>query len=160
VPAAELEAFRETFSTPPNYLVNQANTMETLPGMVLRAGTTLTVALTYDGDNVTGAVFTVGGSGSMPPWPLILTDFGESASDLSPIVAFQVNLVGPDKGLSTTFTSGAGNISYKATTSLTALSAVPPCCENTGETQETGNSVYGLLPAAPGMSCMQTFGVT
>ena len=160
VPTAELEAFGETFSTPPSYFVNQPHNMEPLPGMVLHAGTTLTIALTYNGDNVTGAVFTVGGGGSTPPWKLILTDFGESASDLSPIVAFQVNLVGPQLGLATTFTSGAGNITYKATTSLTALSAVPPCCENTGNTKETGNSVYGLLPAAPATSFKQTFGVT
>jgi hypothetical protein len=160
VPTAELQAFGETFSTPPSYFVNQEHGMEPLPGMVLHAGTTLTIKLTYDGDKVTGAVFTVGDGGSTPPWQLTLTDFGESASDLSPIVAFQVNLVGPQLGLATTFTSGAGNITYKATTPLTALSVVPPCCENTGETQETGNSVYGLLPAAPGMSFVQTFGVT
>jgi hypothetical protein len=161
VPTAELKAFGETFSTPPNSIVNQEQNIEPLPGMVLHAGTTLTIKLTYDGgDNVTGAVFTVGGGGSTPPWQLILTNHGESASDLSPIVAFQVNLVGPQLGLPTTFTSGAGNITYKATTSLTALGAPPPCCENRGETKETGNSVYGLLPAASSMSFMQTFGVT
>jgi hypothetical protein len=105
---------------------------------------------------VTGALFTVGGGGSTSPWQLTLTDFGESASDLSPIVAFQVNLVGPQGGLSTTFTSGAGNITYKATTPLTAYSAAPPCCADlSGHTQESGNSVYGLLPAASGTSFKQ-----
>jgi hypothetical protein len=159
-PTAELEAFGETFSIPPSSIVNQEHNMKPLPGMVLHAGSTLTIALTYDGDNVTGAVFTVGGGGSTSPWTLVLTDVGESASDLSPIVAFQVNLVGPQGGLSTTFTSGAGNITYRATTSLTALSAPPSCCANTGYTQETGNSVYGLLPAASGTSFKQTFSVT
>jgi hypothetical protein len=71
-----------------------------------------------------------------------------------------VNLVGPDDKHTAKFTSGAGHITYKATTSLTALSAPPACCANTGHTAEKGNSIYGLLPAASGTSFKQTFGVT
>lgn len=51
--------------------------------------------------------------------PLQCTGY-QSAADLSPITAFQVNVVGPGGG-STTSISGAGNILYESTNANLAL---------------------------------------
>ena len=82
----------------------------------------------------------------------------QSAADLSPITAFQVNIVGPGNSSAANFTSGAGNIVY-AGAALTALSSPPACVEAAGNlcTAETSNASYGQLDACPHQSQTQTF---
>ena len=88
------------------------------------------------------------------------TNVGEAAGDLSPIIAFEVNLVGPGGGAGTTFTSGAGTIKCSATNVLTALAVEPGCAEALVTTGEMSNAVYGELPSTPSTSFTQTFSVT
>ena len=124
--------------------------MASLPSSTLPAGYTLTIALTFDqNDNVTGAKYTVTGGGSTNSQQEVLTTLGEAATDLSPIVAFELDIVGPGGGSATIFSSGAGTITYTATNVLSALGAEPTCCEWNGGTAESSNSVYGELPSTP-----------
>jgi hypothetical protein len=59
------------------------------------------------------------------------TAVGEAATDLSPIIAFAVNLVGPGGGAARPSPSGAGTITYySATNALTALAIETGCAES------------------------------
>jgi hypothetical protein len=76
-------------------------------------------------------------------------------------VAFEVDIVGPGGGTGTIFSSGAGTITYAATTALTGLAAPPaPCCEWAGGTGEYSNSIYGPLPSPASTTFTQTFSLT
>jgi hypothetical protein len=81
-------------------------------------------------------------------------------SDLAPIVAFELNLVGPENSESTILSSGAGNIVYTSSTPLTALAQEPSCTESGYITAETANSVYGLLPLPSSNTFTQSFTVS
>jgi hypothetical protein len=81
------------------------------------------------------------------------------ATDLAPIVAFELNLVGPDNGAAVVLSSGSGSIVYEASSPLTVSNAWPPGAGG-GETVETANSVYGALSAGPGSLLSQTFTVS
>lgn len=143
-------------------------------------GYTLQITLQYQGNNVSGALFEVLNDGQiLGSQPLSVSHAGcncslpannqctgyQSSADLSPITAFQVNIVGPGSGSGTVFTSGAGTISYAVSDgSLTALSGLPstlssvtPCVENLLCTAETSNASYGQLNACPAQSITQTF---
>jgi hypothetical protein len=137
-------------------------------------GYTLRITLQYyRGTNVSGALFEVLNNGqTLGSQSLSVSQTGcncslpqgftctgyQSTADLSPITAFQVNIVGPGNGAGTTFTSGAGTISYSVSDgSLTALSSVPPCVVNPLCTAETSNASYGQLLACPEQTMTQTF---
>jgi hypothetical protein len=82
---------------------------------------------------------------------------GVSSADLSPIVAFELDIVGYDNGQSTTLSSGSGTITYTAANALTVVNAEPSCCEFDGGTLETANTVYGELPTGSSATFVQTF---
>ena len=148
-------------ASPPDDFVLDTFSIVSLPSASLPTGYKLTLALTYDGSgNVTGANWTVIGGGTSNTVNQVNTNIGEAASDLSPIIAFEVNLVGPPGGNSTSFTSGAGTITYSATNVLTALPIEPGCAEALVTTGEMSNAVYGELPSTPSTSFTQTFSVT
>ena len=52
---------------------------------------------------------------------------GVSSTKLAPIVAFELNFVGPANGDSAILSSGAGTITYSASTPLTVLNLEPTC---------------------------------
>jgi hypothetical protein len=81
------------------------------------------------------------------------------ATDIAPIVAFTVGLVGPVNGESAVISSGSGTISYSATTPLTVSNVEPLTCGSvsTGFTLETATTSYGVLPANPGNPFSQSF---
>jgi hypothetical protein len=131
------------------------NNVAGIGSTVLAAGTTLTIALENDPDGViTGARFSV----MYPAAPGViefpnstfasLTGLGIAAEDQAPIVAFQLDICGPDNRAFTDFTSGAGTITYSASdqTPLTVLNSIPDC---TGywSTEENSTMAYGLLPS-------------
>jgi hypothetical protein len=90
-----------------------------------------------------------------------LTSFtGVTPDELSPIIAFELNLVGPFNGESTVLSSGAGTIVYHASAPLTVLSQEPPCAESNYSTAETANSIYGSLPVGPDNTFTQSFNMT
>jgi hypothetical protein len=80
---------------------------------------------------------------------------------LSPIVASQLNIVGPVNGESVMFSSGAGTITYLAASELTAMATLPGLAEAQGVgTVESANTAYGTLPAKPGMTFSQSFQIS
>jgi hypothetical protein len=140
-------------------LVNQAQGLTGLSAVP--AHWKLRIALRNDDrGNVTGVTFTVrGGEGqTVAESDMTLTDIGVSAHDLSPIIAFELNFVGPSNSESAELLSGAGTITYTARSELTAM-ASNPCTEGEFFTAETANTVYGLLPPNPTTWFHQTFKV-
>jgi hypothetical protein len=134
-----------------------------LPSTVIPAGYTLTIKLGNDSSgNVSNISWVVNGT-QYPPTPLslpnLLTSNGLLATDIAPIVAFTVGLVGPVNGESAVISSGSGTISYSATTPLTVSNVEPLTCGSvsTGFTLETATTSYGVLPANPGNPFSQSF---
>ncbi|HXW72059.1 MAG TPA: hypothetical protein VEK34_11545, partial [Methylocella sp.] len=82
---------------------------------------------------------------------------GVSSADLSPIVAFELDIVGYDNGQSTTLSSGSGTITYTAANAMTVVNAEPSYCEFDGGTLETANTSYGELPTGSSATFVQTF---
>jgi hypothetical protein len=88
-----------------------------------------------------------------------LTDIMTSA-DLAPIVAFELNLVGPGSGESASFSGGAGTIIYRASELLTASAAEPSDAEVTFPTGETANSTYSTLSGTAADYFTRKYGVS
>ncbi len=81
------------------------------------------------------------------------------SADLAPIVAFELNLVGPVNGESAVLSSGGGTITYTSPSVLTVLNQEPVCTETGTVTAETANSFYGPLPKLPSTTFVQSFNV-
>ena len=164
------DSFRQSLNVPaPSDLLNTHNQpMLDVPTATLPAGYKFTISLTTDKDhNVNGATY------------LIVDEKGKSTKldirleslfvnhispakpitsvDLAPIVAFELNLVGPNGGRKTYLSSGAGTITYIAASPLTVLSKVPTCAAVQSVTQEASNIVYSALFAGPSQTIMQPF---
>jgi hypothetical protein len=80
----------------------------------------------------------------------------------APVVAFELNLVGPVSGEAAVLSWGAGTITYltnPGNQNLLPSSQFPPCADTRGVTLETANSVYGFLPAHPNNIFKQSFNV-
>ncbi|MGC1761305.1 MAG: hypothetical protein WA742_18300 [Candidatus Cybelea sp.] len=81
-----------------------------------------------------------------------------TANELSPIYAVQMNIVGPDGGGITMLYSGAGNITYTATSELYVMREQPTWASyQGGHTEEQSNAAYGELPPGPSSSIVQPF---
>jgi hypothetical protein len=84
----------------------------------------------------------------------------QPATNVSPITAFELNLVGPFNGERTTFSSGAGIFTYASPLSLSVVNALPTCTEaKFGGTAETANSIYGPMDPGPSFTLEQSFSV-
>jgi hypothetical protein len=146
--------------TGPN-LINSFFKLASTPSNELPAGYQVTISLQSDSSNrITGATYlVVDNTGkTLVNLPLVLTSLpGVTAEDLAPIVAFELNLVGPVNGESAVLSSGAGTITYVATNLLTALGLEPSCTESGYITAETANSVYSTLPAGASTTYTQQF---
>jgi hypothetical protein len=78
------------------------------------------------------------------------TSVGETTANVAPIVAFELDLVGPDSRLHTDLSSAGGAIFYTASTPLSALGALPSRCVGTlATTGESSNSVYSPMTPFP-----------
>ena len=105
--------------------------------------------------NVVGAFFgVIDNQGVEQVKPLYIP----SSVPPAPIVAFELDLVGPAGG-GVTLLSGAGMIHYKASSVLTASEYLPSCAQTSDFTLEISNSVYGLLPANTSNPIIQPFSV-
>jgi hypothetical protein len=141
-------------------LINDQSDILSIPSERIPAGYQLSIALQNDKQgNITGATYQVldADGNSLANLTKTLTSHG--ASDLAPIIAFELNLVGPFNGEAALLSSGAGIFVYQADTTLTALTNEPPCAESSYFTDETANSVYGPVSALNGLFT-QTFNVT
>jgi hypothetical protein len=107
--------------------------------------TTATFSYTDPDDNVSSASFSL---------PAVI-----------PIVAFQVNLVGPGGGSNANFTTGLtssrGILYYSVTSGALSVQSGGPgaaCGEAGFQTEETSNAVYSDVAGAPGSTVTQTLG--
>jgi hypothetical protein len=131
-------------------LVNLNGTVLSLSSNTIPAGYVLEIDLSNDSvGNITGAIFTVtDNSGNTTSRSATLP-----ATQQFPIVAFQVNVVGPDGGSNSQFSSGAGTITYEISNGqLCVEGGLPDLCSEsagskagTAETAETSNATYGAI---------------
>jgi hypothetical protein len=147
--------------TGPN-IINDFFTLATLPSAEIPAGYKLKIHLDNDANgNINNAIYDVIDNlgNTKANYLLALESIGGVTSgDLAPIVAFELNIVGPVNGESAVLSSGAGNITYTAETPLTASDGLPLSVEDRDVvTEETANSFYGTLPASPSKTLTQSF---
>ena len=145
-------------------IINDFPYLTPLPSTTLLAGYQLTISLENDQNgNVTGANYVVidDSGNTLANLPLNLLSIGGVTPDfLAPIVAFELNFVGPINGESAVLSSGAGTITYTASSLLTVLNQEPVCTESGYITAETANSFYSDLPSTSGSTFTQSFNVS
>ena len=128
----------------------------------LPAGQKLRIRLNNDASaNVTGATFTyydVDGS-EIGSQTINLTDNGITQSQLSPIVGYELNIVGPGNSESATFSKGAGTILYQSHGKITPSASKPADAEANLITAETANTNYSKLSGTAGDYFIQHFNV-
>ena len=121
------------------------------------AGYKLRVALLNDSQgNITSAVFSVyNDTGKVVGQKQISL----SSKNFAPIVAMEMNLVGPANSESVTLASTTGTITYTASNELTVVNTTPSCVAVDFGTAETSNSRYDSLSASPATYFQQNFSV-
>ena len=144
--------------------------LTSLPSSKIPAGYQLFIGWANDGwgsdtdGNVTGAFWKVVdnlGKTLADVSQRLTSISGVTSKDLAPIVAFELNLVGPVNKESAVLSSGAGTITYVVDEPiLTVLNQRPSCTESSDITGETANSVYGVLPASPNGVFKQSFNIS
>ena len=78
----------------------------------------------------------------------------------APINSFMLVLVGPINGEHSNLSSGAGKITYTATSPMKVSSQDPGCtAAQKILTAESANSVYGTLYAGPSQTIKQSFDI-
>jgi hypothetical protein len=87
------------------------------------------------------------------------------AANQVPIIAIELNLVGPLRGQTAVLLSGTGTFEYSAKSALTVSNQQPTCSAdvpypNFSFTQEQANTSYGVLPENPGNPFKQSFTVS
>jgi hypothetical protein len=130
----------------------------------LPANWVLEIELNYDssGINIAGATFTATNT-SIPPPNTYTASIPVPPGFQFPIVAFQVDVVGPSGGSSTTFSQGAGTIVYRANNQLCVEGGLPDVCSKSAgsgtATAETSNTTYGAMSddSCCGLSLTQPF---
>jgi hypothetical protein len=123
-----------------------------LPSSMIPAGYQLKITLLSDSNNgnVVQANFNVldneGNVVANVEQPITAVS-GATEADWAPIVAFELDLVGPDNDESVVLSQGAGIITYWVPYRMTCDNVRPPCVETGDFTAERSNSVYASLPA-------------
>jgi len=141
-----------------NSIINDQLGLSSMPGGRLRRGTALKITLVTSSDGtVTGAVFEVPDSQGQTVTRSLTINL--PAKQMAPIVAFQLNIVGPFNQESSVLTSGAGKIEYSAANGLEASSGELTFPEFRGGTAETANTFYSTLPSTPSPTFTQLFKV-
>jgi hypothetical protein len=146
----------------------QLNLVSGLGKVTIPSGYKMQIILGNDmSGNVSKVTWVVNGT-SYPPSPLkipdLLTSLGQPDTDVAPIHAFTLDLVGPGCGEAVVLKSGAGLFTYSASSPLTVVNAMPSCpgpggTLTPGGTQEHSNSSYGELPENPPNPFTQSFSV-
>jgi hypothetical protein len=145
-------------------IINDFPYLTPLPSTTLPAGYQLTISLENDQNGkVTGATYVVidNSGNTLANLPLnLLSIAGVTPDFLAPIVAFELNFVGSINGESAVLSSGAGTITYTASSLLTVLNQEPACTESGYFTAETANSFYSELPSISSNTFTQSFNVS
>ena len=153
-----------------NLINNGFPTMCTLPSAILPAGYQAFIGWDNNAptsgmeNNVTGAYWILkdnNGNQVGRAGQTLTSISGADSSDLAPIIAFELNIVGPVNGESAVLSSGKGFISYVSLRpALSVLAAEPSCTETGTITCETANTFYGLMPGGSNLSFKQSFEVS
>ena len=110
----------------------------------------------YTGGIVNGAIFSIWDNAG-----ILLVSLPQTidlpAADVSPIVAFELNVVGPGNKESATMSSGAGTIRYASSVPLYTMNFRPACTETSAGTAETANISYRQLTIYPSETIKQSF---
>jgi len=142
--------------------------LQHLPGpRTLPAGAKFIIALKYEGDDVSGTEFTYAGKDGKdrhswtipvpPPVPPYPGPASPKSGVRTPIVAFQVDIVGRSNGDEAVLKSGEGKIIYSSSGPMTVVAKKPP---SQGQiTAEKANTAYGELPVGPSQTFTQAFKV-
>ena len=148
-------------------VINSSTNLMALTGSKIPAGYQLQISLQNDSSgNVSAAVFSVSLNGkqlasktlTLTTLTNLITNKLVTSADLAPIVAYDLDIVGPGNGESVTFSSGAGLIVYSGEQPLTVSLALPSNAAGGGEgTEEKSNASYGLLSSTPSPQFTQTF---
>ena len=165
----QLNSFAENWPpSGPNLFNIEPAGFITLPNdTTIPKGYKIVVELSYLSQNISGSVCTVYDGSGTKLGSQTITLIGQplatggtiSASDLAPIVAFQLDIVGWADSVKTVFSSGAGTITYSAKTLMEVQSSVPPDAEGF-PTAEQSNSQYGELPSDSRFTFIQSFSVS
>ena len=133
-----------------------------MPNLTVPAGYQLTISLENDQNgDVTGVTYVV-----IDKSGRTLANVSQNLlslatpADLAPIIGFELNLVGTANGMSSVLSSGAGTITYTASSVLTVLNQEPACAESVYITAETANSFYSELPPTWSNTFTQSFNVS
>jgi hypothetical protein len=141
-----------------NSIINDQLGLSSMPGGRLRHGTALKITLVTSRDGtVTGAAFEVPDAQGQTVTRSLTINL--PAKQMAPIVAFQLNIVGPFNKESSVLTSGAGTIKYSAANGLKASNGELTFPEFPGGTAETANTFYGTLPSTQSATFTQSFEV-
>ena len=165
------ESFRQSLNLPHGSdLINHAELMLKLPGSILPAGYKFTINLKYDkNDNVNGAAFIIADKdGKTLRKEMMLesltydspTGTGKPVTSdaLAPIYAFELDVVGPINGEHAVLSSGAGMITYTASSPLYVANKDPKCtAARTTFTTEQANTSYAPLLPGPSRTITQSF---
>jgi hypothetical protein len=151
-------------------LINRSYNLLTLQNPVMLAGYKLTMTLGTDGSsNVRYITLTAtdnnGNLSQTNPstidivgLPLDNTSGNlATTNDIAPIIAFQLNLVGPFNSLQSYMPTGGGTIRYSSSTALSAAPGLPQSADSNWYTEETTNSFYGELATGSSTSITQSF---
>jgi hypothetical protein len=167
-PQGQVFAGMDNWQNGSTQIINNFPSLMNLSGAKLPAGYTLTIALQNDDNgNITGATYTVvdnhgDTAGNVNISLLSLSQVGGgpvTAADLAPIVAFQLNFVDWANGGTTKLSSGAGSITYTASTPMTITDTEPACVDWNYATVEAANSIYGPMPEGSNTTFTQSFAV-
>jgi hypothetical protein len=152
--------------------INTSQTLASVSTPTLPADYHFSIQLanTSPGGQITSATFGGSDNNGNAFTPVTIQLAGQSdqqggtitTSQLAPIIAFQLLLVGPINGLATKLTSGAGKMTISASGNFIASNALPSgdCWAfDAGGTAENSNATYSELPAAPSQKFVQYFTV-
>jgi hypothetical protein len=131
-------------------------------GPGIPSGYQLTIVLkTGSNNNITEADYSVlDNDGKTTPGSIPLMKYGATTAELAPILAFQLNLVGPQNKENVVLSSGSGSIVYQASSALTVTSSWPSWLGQVGGTDENANSIYGVLRSGPSRIFSQPFSIS
>ncbi len=164
-------AFAQSLNLPSGYnIINNRDEMLTLPGDTVPAGYKFTINLKYDQkENVNGVTFSIVDTAGKSTTAEVMLESLTYASPthsgkpvttdgLAPIYAFELNLVGPVNGKDSYLSSGAGTITYTASSPLYVANKDPNCTASRSTfTMESSNCVYASLLLGPSKTITQTF---
>jgi hypothetical protein len=169
--STQLFARIDNWTTDLTELIRADVALASLPTTTLPAGYAISITLNNDSSgNVTGATYVVTDNTgrtlgnktiNIVGQNLRTTNTPATSANLAPLRAFQFNIGGDYGGARATLTSGAGTITYSASTPLSTVNTPPSYIDDrTAVTVESANLGFGPLPASANNAVTQSFQAT